>query len=182
MIRHSASRCVALDDLPLGILLSPFSSLLGVSSWCFESVPICIRYTNQRSVYQSAYPGTALPKRPSEAKRTKQRTLVQYQSAFGLPISIPWYSPAKMTLRGETYQSKYPGTKTLIFTHYLCFFLVVRSRNGAFSVCLYIHIFPERGILNSVDHGFSLAHLGIDLPCSCCGSKVRQDSAGAAQN
>ena len=66
--------------------------------------------TNQRLVYQSVYPGTALAKRLSEAKGTNQRTLVQYQPAFGVPISVPWYSPAKTTVGGETYQSAYPGT------------------------------------------------------------------------
>ena len=80
------------------------------------------------------------------------------------------------------YQSTYPGTKTLIFTHYLCFFLVVRGRNEAFNVCLYIRVLPDRGIRNPVVKSSILAHLGIDLPRSCCGSKVWQDSAGAAQN
>ena len=63
--------------------------------------------TNQRSVYQSAYSGTPLPKRPLEALRTNRRTLVcggiflssvsqkctnqrsVYQSVFGVPIRVP---------------------------------------------------------------------------------------------
>ena len=44
---------------------------------CLKSVPISVRCTNQRLVYQLAYPGTPLPKRPSEAPRTNWRTLVQ---------------------------------------------------------------------------------------------------------
>ena len=86
-------------------------------------------YINQRSVYRSAYPGTTLPKRPSAAARTNQRTLVKqkkintcvdktYQSAFGIPISVPWHCPAKMTLGGGTYQSTYPGKTKKISTFF----------------------------------------------------------------
>ena len=116
-------------------------------------------------------------------KCTNQRLVCQ--PAFGVPISIPWYSPAKTTLGGKTYQSTYHGTKTLIFTHYLCFFLVVRARNEvynlclyvktlifthylcfflvvrarneAYNLCLYVKSLPPRGSRNPVNHGLILA-------------------------
>ena len=52
---------------------------------------------------------------------TSLHSMYQYQSAFGVPISVPWYSPAKMTFSGVTYQSAYPGEKQTVI-QYLCFF------------------------------------------------------------
>ena len=60
------------------------------------------------------YPGTPLPKWPSETSRTNRHTLVHPCQSDPwrrhVPIGIPWYIPAKTTLRGITYQSTYPGT------------------------------------------------------------------------
>ena len=82
-----------LSVLPLIVSLLRFS-LLGIlpstSPWCLKSVPISVRCTNQRSVYQSAYPDTPLPKRPLEASRTNRRILV--------------HPCQKTTLGGMTYQ------------------------------------------------------------------------------
>lgn len=63
---------------PFGVLpfwrLAAQSLALGVSLHGLSSVsPQCHK---QRSVYQSAYLGIPLPKRPSEASRTNMRTLV----------------------------------------------------------------------------------------------------------
>ena len=100
-ICSSASRCrprrfaawrlgVALGNLPLGVSVLPSASLLGVSSRCLESVPISVRCTNKRSVYQSAYPGTALPEQPSAATRTNRRALVQKHSYLPM-LHYLWY-------------------------------------------------------------------------------------------
>ena len=53
----------------------PFFGVSKVYQSVFR-VPISVRCTNQRLMYQSAYPGTPLPKRPVEASPTNQCTLV----------------------------------------------------------------------------------------------------------
>ena len=70
--------------------VSSSASRLGVSPRCLESVPISVQYTNQCLVYQSAYPGTALPERPSAATRTNWHHLVQCtnQRSVAIPISV----------------------------------------------------------------------------------------------
>ena len=58
-------------------LASPCSaSCRSASPWCPKSVPISVRCTNQRLVYQSVYPDTPPAKRPSKASRTNWHTLV----------------------------------------------------------------------------------------------------------
>ena len=65
------------------------------------------------AMYQSTYPGTKTPRClkivPISLRCTNQRSM--YQSASSVPIRVPWYTPTKTTLGGATYQSTYPGTK-----------------------------------------------------------------------
>ena len=62
-------------------------------------------------MYQLAYPGAPLPKRPSEAPRTDRRTLVQKTPSClkSVPISV------RFTNQRSVYQLAYPGTQAAAF-------------------------------------------------------------------
>ena len=98
-------------------------------------------------------------------KCTNQRTLMQpCQNALRrrhVPIGVPWYSPAKTTLEGITYQSAYPGTKNTVI--YLCYstcviFVVMCACKKAYLICLYTFNFVA-----------SQSHLGRSPGLICSG-------------
>ena len=103
------------SSLPLSHSLSP--SLLTLSIYLSNNsflTQVGAKRTLEGVTYQSTYPGTPLPKQPSEGSRINRCTLVHPCQKDPLrhhvPIVIPWYTHAKTTLEGVTCQSAYPGT------------------------------------------------------------------------
>ena len=70
--------------------------------------------TNQRLVYQSAYPGVPLPKRPTEASRTNRHALVQKKYCYlpSLSGGVSKEEPISIWCTNQhlVYQSAYPDT------------------------------------------------------------------------